>query len=158
MKVRKLVSDHGSELVSKKTQEYFLEKGVIHIMSPPYTPQQNGFIERDNRTIMESARAMLEHKRVPKKLWGEAVNTTVYVLNRSINKNHDNKTPYELYWRIKPKVTSARIWKFDYDQTTRKKRSGYQKKLDSRSQAGILVGYDRDILTEYTNQRQINSL
>jgi len=46
----------------------------------PYTPQQNGFVKRKNRTIMEMARCMLGN--LPYFLWGEAMSIAIYILNR----------------------------------------------------------------------------
>lgn len=94
---------------------------------------------------MEAARTMLEHRKLPKKLWGEANNTAVYTLNRSVNKNTSNMTTYEKYWKEKPRVSHLRVFgSLAMMKLQEKKRSGYQKKLDSRSQACVLVRYDRD--------------
>ena len=91
--VKTLVSDRGSEFTSNKTQEFLMEKAIHHQVSTPFTPAQNGFIERENRTVVESARSMLSARRMPHKLWGEAVRTAVYLLNRSTNVKSD-VTPY----------------------------------------------------------------
>lgn len=99
-----------TELVSKRTQDFLLEKSIIQETSAPFTPEQNGFIERDNRTVMEGARSILFDKKLPQKLWGEAANTVVYLLNRSVNKNTGAKTPYELYFGKKPKVNYLRVF------------------------------------------------
>ena len=48
-----------------------------------YTPEQSGKAERDNRTIIESARMILHAKELPKSLWAEACNTAVYLMNRA---------------------------------------------------------------------------
>jgi len=56
--------------------------GIEHQLTAPYTPQQNGVSERKNRSIMEMTRCMLHEKELPKKLWAEAANTSMYLLNR----------------------------------------------------------------------------
>ena len=48
-------------------------------LSTPYYPQQNGLVERKNRTIMEAARAMPHYQDIPMHLWVEAARTTLYV-------------------------------------------------------------------------------
>ncbi|GBM43517.1 hypothetical protein AVEN_96182-1 [Araneus ventricosus] len=58
-------------------------RGINIRYSMPYTPQQNGAAERENRIIMEASRSILHHKGLPLKLWAEAVNTAVYLLNRT---------------------------------------------------------------------------
>lgn len=47
----------------------------------PYTPEQNGTVERENKTIVEAARTQLRAKSLDKRLWAEAVNASVFVLN-----------------------------------------------------------------------------
>lgn len=91
--VRYLVSDYGPEFTSNRTREYLVANEIVHSTSAPFTPAQNGFIERDNRTIMEGIRPMLTAKKVDSKFWDEAVSTLIHVLNRS----DLSQTPYELY-------------------------------------------------------------
>lgn len=107
--VKGIASDCGSEFMSKRTQALFLDKGIVHRTSAPFTPSQNGFIERDNRTLMEATRALLYSKNLPEKLWGEAANAVVHVLNRTINKNTACKTPYELYFGVKPNLSHIKV-------------------------------------------------
>ena len=57
--------------------------GIKRQLTPPYSHQQNGLVERKNRTIMSCVRIMLKEKKLPLELWAEAMNTCVYVLNRS---------------------------------------------------------------------------
>lgn len=128
--VRKLMSDRGSEFTSKRTQAFLLDNGTVHETSAPFTPQQNGLIQRDNRTVMESARSMLFHKNLPETLWGQAVSTAVYLLNRSPNRVTNFVMPYELYFGTKPNVSHIRVFgSLTFMKLQEKKRSGYQKKL-----------------------------
>nr|GEW18112.1 ribonuclease H-like domain-containing protein [Tanacetum cinerariifolium] len=60
------------------------------------TPQQNSVAEKKNRTLTEAARTMLVDSKLPTTPWAEAVNTTCYVLNRTLVIKPHNKTPYEL--------------------------------------------------------------
>lgn len=144
-KVCTLVSDNGSEFTSKRTQEFLLSKSICHERSAPFNPAQNGFIERENRTVVESARTMLYHNRLPAYLWGEAVNTAVYILNRVTNKNNPDKTPFELVFGEKPRVDHIRVFGcLAMLKTQQKKRSGYQQKLEARAAPSILVGYELD--------------
>nr|GEY60298.1 hypothetical protein [Tanacetum cinerariifolium] len=76
------------------------------------TLQQNGVVERKNRTLIEAARTMLADSLLLIIYWAEAVNTACYVQNRiSVTKPH-NKTPYELLLGIGP------IWLFNIDTLT----------------------------------------
>nr|GFA74706.1 hypothetical protein [Tanacetum cinerariifolium] len=65
-------------------------------MSSVRTPQQNGVVERRNRTLVEAARTMLIFSRALLFLWAEAIATACFTQNRSIIHRHFNKTPYEL--------------------------------------------------------------
>jgi len=76
----------------------------------PYTPQQNGKAKRENRIIVESARTMLQAKGLPVKLWAEAINTAVYILNRAAIKTDMITTPYEAWNFKKPELSHIRIF------------------------------------------------
>ena len=46
-------SDHGREFENIDFEEYCNEHGINHNFSTPRTPQQNGVVERKNRTLQE---------------------------------------------------------------------------------------------------------
>ncbi len=79
-----LRTDNGGEFVSKEFEAYLKSKGIMHQLTIAYTPQQNGTAERMNRTIMESARAMLSHSGLPNSYWAEAVSTAVHAYPKQI--------------------------------------------------------------------------
>jgi transposase InsO family protein len=93
--VTKLWTDRGSEFCNTSFEAFLADNAIAHELSTNYTPQQNGFVERDNRTIMEMAKSLLHAKGLPKILWAKAVHTAVHILNRTINLQLQNKTPYE---------------------------------------------------------------
>ena len=140
--MRALCSDRGSLFMSRRTQEFLFANAIHHSTSGPFTPAQNGLIQRHNRTVMECARTMLAARNLPHKLWGEAVLAAVYLLNRMISKRSGDKTPFELVFGRKPQIQHLRV----FGATARmkeqeKKRSGYQKKLDDHSRKLVMVGY-----------------
>jgi IS30 family transposase len=63
--------------------------------SAPYSPQQNGVVERRNQMVVGMARALLKQRGMAAVLWGEVVVTAVYILNRSPTKALNGRTPYE---------------------------------------------------------------
>ena len=81
--VKVLRSDNGGEYTSNSFAKFCTEKGISHQFTVPYCPQQNGVAERMNRTIMEGARSMLYHAKLPLEFWAEACSTAVYLHNRS---------------------------------------------------------------------------
>lgn len=89
--------------LGKNFADWLTARGINHETSAPYSPEQKGVAERSNRTIMEAARSLLHSKGVPVKLWAEAVNCTVYTLNRVLSRT-GNVTPYEHWYGKKPDV------------------------------------------------------
>lgn len=79
-----LRSDNGTEYTSHEFKNFTREKGIIHEFSSPYIHEQNSRVERDIRTVVQSARSILLCRDVDKKLWPEAVNTACYTLNRVV--------------------------------------------------------------------------
>jgi transposase InsO family protein len=65
LKVKKIRSDNGSEFKNLQVEEYLEEEGIKHEFSAPYTPQQNGVVERKNRTLIDMARMMLGEFKTP---------------------------------------------------------------------------------------------
>ncbi|UYV78997.1 hypothetical protein LAZ67_17000580, partial [Cordylochernes scorpioides] len=94
--VKEILTDGGKEFVNKETSKITNKYGINHRITMPYTPQQNGSAERENRTLIEAARSMIYAKNMSLKLWAEAVNTATYVLNRTGPSQIEGKTPYEL--------------------------------------------------------------
>nr|GEZ25334.1 retrovirus-related Pol polyprotein from transposon TNT 1-94 [Tanacetum cinerariifolium] len=89
-------TDNGTEFNNQVLKVYFNSVGISHQMYSVRTPQQNGVVERRNRTLVEAARTMLIFSRAPLFLWAEAIATACFTKNRSIIHHRFNKTPYEL--------------------------------------------------------------
>ncbi|MCO5582677.1 hypothetical protein L7F22_036576 [Adiantum nelumboides] len=79
LKVKSIRSDRGGEFLSENFARWCKSEGIRRQLATPYTPSQNGVVERKNRTIMEMARAMLAHASLPRFYWAEACNTAVYI-------------------------------------------------------------------------------
>lgn len=80
--LKKLRSDKGSEYNSHKYLDFCTDMGMERQLTVAYSPQQNGFTKRRNRTISETARSMMTEKKIPVILWANAVSTTVYLQNK----------------------------------------------------------------------------
>jgi transposase InsO family protein len=59
LRIKKIRSDNGTKLNSQ-IKGFLEEEGIKHEFSSPYTPQQNGVVERKNRTLLDMARTMLD--------------------------------------------------------------------------------------------------
>ncbi|GJS63292.1 retrovirus-related pol polyprotein from transposon TNT 1-94 [Tanacetum coccineum] len=73
--VRRIRTDNGTEFVNQTLREYYEKVGISHETSVDRSPQQNGVVERRNRTLIEAARTMLIYAKAPLFLWAEAVAT-----------------------------------------------------------------------------------
>ncbi|KAK1698436.1 hypothetical protein QYE76_015133 [Lolium multiflorum] len=94
--IKAIRTDNGTEFKNYTMQEFVDDEGIKHEFSAPYTPQQNGVVERKNRTIIEMARTMLSEFNSPHNFWGEAISTAAHYSNRLFLRPLHNKTPYEL--------------------------------------------------------------
>nr|GEW85262.1 hypothetical protein [Tanacetum cinerariifolium] len=101
---------HKEHLCPSLLKEYFDSVGISHQMSSVRTPQQNGVVERRNRTLVKAARTMLIFSRAPLFLWAEAIATTCFTQNCSIIHRRFNKTPYELINSRKPDISFLHVF------------------------------------------------
>ena len=116
----------------------FLDKHSIRAQyTMPGTPQQNGVAERRNRTLMEMVRSMMSYSSVPISLWGEALKTAMYILNKVPSKAVP-KTPFELWIGRKPSLRHIHIWGCPAEPRI---YDPHEKKLDSRTISGYFIGY-----------------
>jgi transposase InsO family protein len=94
-KLQVLRTHNGGEFTTAEFTAYCADEGVTRHFSAPYTPQQNGVVERRNQTVVVMVRALLKQRRMPAEFWGEAVVTVVYLQNWLPTKSLTDRTPYE---------------------------------------------------------------
>lgn len=82
-KIGCLRTDRGGEYNSSEFDKFCNDNGIKRQLTTSYTPQQNGVVERKNRTIVNMVRSMMSKKEVPKEFFLEAINWVVYVHDRS---------------------------------------------------------------------------
>ncbi|GJU22826.1 putative ribonuclease H-like domain-containing protein [Tanacetum coccineum] len=95
-KVKVIRCDNRTEFKNNVMNQFCKMKGIKREFSVARTPQQNGVVERSNRTLIEAARTMLVDSKLPTTFWAEVFNTTCYVLNRVLVIKPHNKTPCEV--------------------------------------------------------------
>ncbi|WVZ80760.1 hypothetical protein U9M48_028213 [Paspalum notatum var. saurae] len=78
VKIKKIRSNNGREFKNTGVEEFLDEEGINHEFSAPYPPQQNGVVERNNRTLIDMARTMLDEYKISDQFWAEAINTSVF--------------------------------------------------------------------------------
>ncbi|XP_042972981.1 uncharacterized protein LOC122304782, partial [Carya illinoinensis] len=131
-------SDRGKEFVNKNIETFCDENGFIHNFSAPRTPQQNGVVERKNRSLQEMARTMLNENNLPSYFWAEAVSTACYVINRVMLRSKLDKTPYELWNEKKPNIGYFHVFGCKCFILNDRDNLG---KFDAKSDEGIFLGY-----------------
>ncbi|GKE23523.1 retrovirus-related pol polyprotein from transposon TNT 1-94, partial [Tanacetum coccineum] len=131
-------TDRGTEFLNKTLNAFFKEEGIEHQTSTPRTPEQNGVVERQNRTLVEAARTMLSASKLHVFFWAEAIATACYTQSRSILVPTHEKTAYHLINDRKPSIKHLHI----FCCTCYLTRDG--ENLDKMKEKGdpcILVGY-----------------
>ncbi|GKE33466.1 retrovirus-related pol polyprotein from transposon TNT 1-94, partial [Tanacetum coccineum] len=117
---------------------YYESVGISHETSVAQSLQQNGVVERQNRTLVEVTRTMLIYAKAPLFLWAEAVATTCYTQNRSIIWRHHRKTPYELSHDRKPDLSYLHVFSALCYPNNDSEDLG---KLQAKADIGIFIGY-----------------
>jgi hypothetical protein len=170
--IKRFRCDNGRGEYDNKTFRYVLAaRGTTYEPCPPYAHHRNGVAERMIRTITEKARAMMIDSQAPIPFWGEAVNTAVYLHQRSPNeglkrKNHNHsyqapyETPYEMLHGFGKPTHEADGNKISYQASLHNlRRVGWyacrlipevqccQGKFGPRSKPCMMVGYTHDSKT-----------
>ncbi|GKA17701.1 putative ribonuclease H-like domain-containing protein [Tanacetum coccineum] len=109
--IRRIRTDNGTGFVNQTLREYYEKVGISHETFVARSPQQNGFVERRNRMLIEAARTMLDYA------WlcysygqKQVVATACYTQNRSIIRLRYSKTPYELLHEKLPDLSFFHVF------------------------------------------------
>ncbi|XP_022899379.1 uncharacterized protein LOC111412689 [Olea europaea var. sylvestris] len=89
--IKTIRSGRGKGYTSNEFNKFCEDEGMEHQLTVGYVPEQNGVLERKNRTVMETTRAMLMEKSLLNTFWAEAVSTVVYLLNQCPAKSMQDK-------------------------------------------------------------------
>jgi hypothetical protein len=127
------------EFKNSQIEGFLEEEGIKHEFSSPYTPQQNGVVERKNRTLIDMARTILDEYKTSDRCWAEAINTACYSINRLYLHQILKKTSYELLTGKKTNVSYFRV--FGSKCFILIKR-GTSSKFAPKAVEGFLLGYD----------------
>ncbi|KAJ9544346.1 hypothetical protein OSB04_024053 [Centaurea solstitialis] len=136
--VRKIRSDNGTEFKNATLDAYLTSVGISHNFSGAYTPQQNGVVERRNRTLVEAARTMLAYSGLPLTFWAEAVSTACFTQNRTIITKRFKKTPYHIINQRVPNVKFFHVFGCRCYILNNRDNLG---KFDKKADEGYFLGY-----------------
>jgi transposase InsO family protein len=94
LRIKKIRSDNGTEFKNSRIEGFLEEEGIKHEFSSPYTPQQNGVVERKNRTLLDMARTMMNTRlRIgfgPRRSTPPATPSTGCIYTESSRRHHMN--------------------------------------------------------------------
>ncbi|GJX47550.1 retrovirus-related pol polyprotein from transposon TNT 1-94 [Tanacetum coccineum] len=148
MKIR---TNNGTEFKIEKLRTFYEKLGIIHHTSTAQTPQQNGIVERRNRTLVEVARTMLIFSKTLEFLWAEAISTACFTQDHSLVQTRYNKTPYELIRGRKPNVQYFYVsGSLCYPTNDR----DYLGKMKPKADFGISIGYSESLRGFHIYNRQ----
>ncbi|GJT10157.1 retrovirus-related pol polyprotein from transposon TNT 1-94 [Tanacetum coccineum] len=136
--VHNIRTDNRTEFVNQTLKDYYENVRISHQTSVTRTPQQNGIVKRQNRTLVEAARTMLIFSKALLYLWEEVVSTACYTQNCSLICLRYNKTPYKLMHEKKPDLSFLHVFGSLCYPTNDSKDLG---KLKPKADICIFVGY-----------------
>jgi hypothetical protein len=136
---QKIRSDNRTKFKNSQIEGFLEDEGIKHEFSSPYTPQQNGVVERKNIILLDMARTMLDEYKTPDRFWVEVINTACYSINQLYLHRILNKTSYELLTGKKPNVSYFRV--FGSKCFILIKR-GRKSKFAHKAVEGFILGYD----------------
>ncbi|GJY89420.1 ribonuclease H-like domain-containing protein [Tanacetum coccineum] len=140
-------SKHMTRNMSYLTDYEEIDRGYVAFRGNPKggkitgkarTPQQNGVVERKNRTLIKATRTMLADSKLPTTFWAEAVNITCYVKNRVLVVKPHNKTRYKLFHVRTPTLSFMRPFGCPVTILNTIDHLG---KFDGKADEGFFVGY-----------------
>ena len=138
-----LRTDYGTEFKNAKVDALLRAKNIARETSAPYVKQQNGRVERENRTLCNAARSLLFQADLDEEerqlLWAEATSTAAYLLNRVACKRSGIRTPHELWHGKTPGVRHLRVFGAPaFVRVPEQKR----KQFSAKAREAIFIGYD----------------
>ncbi|GJY74634.1 putative ribonuclease H-like domain-containing protein [Tanacetum coccineum] len=138
LRVKVIRCDNRTEFKNRVMNQLFEMKVINRKFSVAGTPQQNGVVERKNRTLIEVVRTMLADSKLPTTFWAEAVNTACYVQNKVLVIKPHNKAPWELFLGKKHTLSFMRPFGCPVTILNTIDHLG---KFDGKADEGFFVGY-----------------
>lgn len=103
-------SDNGTEFVNQKVDSLLKSYGILHQTTCPYSPQQNGIVERRHRHILNLSNVLIFHAKLPISLWGNYVLTACYLIYRTPTPLLQGLSPYEALFNQSLDYTHLRVF------------------------------------------------
>ncbi|CAI7741233.1 unnamed protein product [Closterium sp. NIES-54] len=109
--VKRIRTDQGGEFLGAEMTAGLKKQGIQRELTTAYYPQSNSVAERANRTILETARALLIESGVGNSMWPHAVRHATVARNRVLTKvGNKSWVPLERWLGRKPPVDMLRVF------------------------------------------------
>ena len=119
-------------------KKFLSSKGILHLVSCPYIPQQNGTAERKHRHILETAITLLTSANLPHNFWYHSCAHAVFLINRMPCKYLSMHSPFFQLFKVQPVLHSLKKFGTTVYPYLRPYNSS---KLDARTNQCVFVGY-----------------
>lgn len=137
-KIKLFRTDNGGEFLCKTLTEFLKLVGCIHQKSCPYTPQQNGVVERKHRHLLDVARALMIQSHLPKLFRGDSILAATHIINRLPTSVLRNKCPWGMLFGSVAPIDHLKVFGcLSFVSTLSHQRD----KLDPRAMTGVFLGY-----------------
>jgi transposase InsO family protein len=157
-KIKTLRTNNGGEYTSKEFVDFCKLTGIRRELIVPHNPQKNGVAERNNRSIEETVKALLNDQGLSMYLWGEATMTTICVQNRSHHRILKDMTPEEAFLGKKPNGEHLRILGSMFTFTFPRIKGINQNPGERRAYSWDIVNHPRPIESISWNNIRLKSI
>lgn len=80
-KVKSIRSDNCIEFIQESCSDLLASKGIVHLKTIPSNPHQNVRVERKQKHMLETARAIRFHSGLPIRFWGDCLLAATHIIN-----------------------------------------------------------------------------
>jgi len=109
-RIKTVHSDNASEFQNGEFGQFLRENGIRFESNVPYCSEQNGISERGHRTLMDSARSMVNEAKLPSKFMGSAVLVATHLHSNSPHPTQHNTTQHQILKGTKPQYDYLRVF------------------------------------------------
>jgi transposase InsO family protein len=109
-KVKCLRKNNGTEYINDEFRDFCEQHDIKRHFTVCKTPQQNGVMERMNRSIAERARCLRLNAGLTKIFWADAVSMACYFINRSLRAALDGNVAEEMWTDNEVDYSSLRVF------------------------------------------------
>lgn len=136
--IKNIRSDNGPEFNLKA---FYEQNGISHQKSCVETPEQNGITERKHQYILNVARCLKMHSKLPITFWTYFISYAIHLTNKMPTPLLKNKSPFQVLYNKTPNYNELKSFGcLVYVNTLLRNRT----KFYNRAQKGVFLGFERE--------------